>query len=238
MENINFNDEKRLKIISDFDIFLQNINSEKDIKAIASITYKLYCSYKDFILPDLIDKIYQNAFNTRKIEYLYLIIEIIRVFDSNKGIVDERKKFFDWFKNIFRCYYYSFKKEFIELKNILNDFKQTKIYSNELIDELIMELRLTTEPKLEGNDDDKKALCELANKNILEIDEDLIDYYKKVDIYQRNKSQTNQDNLINFENELIEKQLKLYNENIKQIKYINELIGYCDSYKNNIINHK
>ena len=70
----------------------------------------------------------------------------------------------------------------------------------------------------------------MVNKNIYQIDEELIDFYKNHEKFERNKDKNNWKNVIKAENNLIEKQMKLYNENIKQFKSLNELINICDDY--------
>ena len=110
------------------------------------------------------------------------------------------------------------------IKNSLNNLKQSKIYDEINIDSIIMELRLTTEPNVLNNDKDKNCLNYLLNDKILKIDMDMINLYKDIDFANRGNINSLRMNLIKKENELIEKQISLYNKNIVQIKHINEMI--------------
>ena len=110
------------------------------------------------------------------------------------------------------------------IKNALNKLKQSKIYNEIDIDNIIMELRLTTEPNISNNDNDKQSLNCLLNDKILKIDEDMIIFYKDIENANRGNINAYKMNLIKKENTLLEKQIDLYNKNIEQIKTINEMI--------------
>ena len=110
------------------------------------------------------------------------------------------------------------------IKNALNKLKQSKIYNEIDIDNIIMELRLTTEPNISNNYNDKQSLNCLLNDKILKIDEDMIIFYKDIENANRGNINAYKMNLIKKENTLLEKQIDLYNKNIEQIKTINEMI--------------
>ena len=149
-------EEDRENILSKFNSYLENISIENDeIIKIASYVISVYNSFKDYIFPDLLENIQQKAYSTKKIEYLNLILEIIIQLNSQTKLTENvLNELFLYLTNVFRIYYYSFNNDFIkQLKKILKDFKKHKIFNDDLIDELIMELRLTTEPNINGNDD-------------------------------------------------------------------------------------
>ena len=114
---------------------------------------------------------------------------------------------------------------FIKLvKEALNKLKEYKIYNDFDINDIIMEFRITTEPKITASENDRNSLINLFNNKLLNIDVDMTDFYKKIESVDRGNINTLRMNLIKKENELIEKQMMLYNKNLEQIKTINELI--------------
>ena len=98
-------------------------------------------------------------------------------------------------------------------------------------DIVIMELRLTTESNIGNNIKDRNSLSNLINNNILKIDYEMINLYKNFDDLKRTNNNKIRLELIKRENNMIEKQIKIYNENLKQLKCINELINICDNIK-------
>lgn len=91
-----------------------------------------------------------------------------------------------------------------------------------------MEFRLTTEPKITDNNKDLNCLTNLVNSGNLKVDKELIDLYKDFDDLKRTDNNNIRKKLINIENDMIQKQIKYYNENLKKIKCLNELIELCD----------
>ena len=195
-----------------------------------------YYSYQDYIFPDLLQEILSQAGKRKRLEYLYLLIEIIKYLNSNKynnpikG--DLLFNIFPFVKEITRCFYYSFNNDFTKLLKVaLNELKKQKIYPINYIDDLIMELRLTTDPNITDNIKDRNSLSNLINNNILKIDYEMINLYKNFDDIKRTNNNKIRMELIKKENNMIEKQIKIYNENLKQLKCINELINICDNIK-------
>ena len=192
-----------------------------------------YYSYKDDIFPYLLQEILDQAGKRRKLEYLYLLIEIIKHLYSNQSIHPIPKdllfNIFPFVKEIIRCFYHSFNNDFIKsLKIALNELKKQNIYPNNYIEDLIMELRLTTEPNITDSKKDRKSLANLVNDNILKIDFEMINLYKDFDDLKRINNNKIRMNLIKKENNMIEKQIQIYNKNLKQLKCINDLISICD----------
>ena len=139
---------------------------------------------------------------------------------------------FSYVKAICKCFKYSFNDDFIkQLKNALNELKKNNIYPVSIIDNLIMEMRLTTEPQITENENDRKCLSNLVSANILKIDYEMINLYKDIEDLKRTDNNQLRLNLIKKENNMIEKQIKLYNENLKQVKILNDLIKICDNYQ-------
>ena len=91
-----------------------------------------------------------------------------------------------------------------------------------------MEIRITTDPKLAGTENDRNCLSNLYKEQLLKIDKNMIDLYKDIESVKRGNYNVIRMNLIKKENELIEKQMDLYNKNLEQIKNINEIIALID----------
>jgi len=228
------NQEEMQNVFSQYHYNLQNIENSKTVMNNLIITgCNIYYRYKDFLFPDILQSIIDLTCSTKKFEYLYLIIEIIKSLYSKKEEYKIKKEDFDGFflymKEVCRCFYYSINDEFIShLKKVLKDLKQTNIYPNNYIDDLIMEFRLTTEPKITDNNKDLQSLTNLVNNGDLKVDKEIIDLYKDIDDLKRTDNNNLRKKLIKIENDMIQKQIKYYNENLKKIKCLNDLIELCD----------
>lgn len=226
--------EEMQRVYSQYNNNLQKItNSKKVINDLTNTGCNIYYKYKDYLFPDILQSIIDLTCSTKKVEYLYLIIEIIKSLHSNKNEYNIKKEDFDGFflymKEVCRCFYYSISDEFIShLKQVLKDLKKCNIYPNNYIDDLIMEFRLTTEPKITDNNKDLNCLTNLVNSGDLKVDKEIIDLYKDIDDLKRTNNNDKRKKLIKIENDMIQKQIKYYNENLKKIKCLNELIELCD----------
>ena len=230
-------DEQRNNILLEFSKDLLYICKSKDkVFEMANKACNFYYKYQDYIFPDLLQEILTQAGKTKRLEYLYLIIEIIKYLNTNKLKYPIKNKLlfkiFPYVKEITRCFFYSFNNDFTKsLKVALNELKKQNIYPSNYIDDLIMELRLTTEPNITDNIKDRNSLSNLVNNNILKIDYEMINLYKCFEDLERTNNNNIRLDLIKKENNIIEKQIKLYNENFKQLRCLNDLINICDNIK-------
>jgi len=224
------NKEEEQNIMKKFNDYLVLLNDNKiNITEISNYFCEQYYKYKKHFFQNFIFSILDNVQLTKKIEYLDLTIEIIIKLNSNKDInntsIEDLNYLLLCIREICRNYHYAMNEQFIKyIKNALNKLKQSKIYNEIDIDNIIMELRLTTEPNISNNDNDKQSLNCLLNDKILKIDEDMIIFYKDIENANRGNINAYKMNLIKKENTLLEKQIDLYNKNIEQIKTINEMI--------------
>ena len=224
------NKEEEQNIMKKFNDYLVLLNDNKiNITEISNYFCEQYYKYKKHFFQNFIFSILDNVQLTKKIEYLDLTIEIIIKLNSNKDInntsIEDLNYLLLCIREICRNYHYAMNEQFIKyIKNALNKLKQSKIYNEIDIDNIIMELRLTTEPNISNNDNDKQSLKCLLNDKILKIDEDMIIFYKDIENANRGNINAYKMNLIKKENTLLEKQIDLYNKNIEQIKTINEMI--------------
>ena len=223
-------EEEEENILKIFNDYLIKLNENKiNIVEISDFFCEQYNKYNNYFFEIFLSLILENVQKTKQIEHLDLIIDIInKLYENrinNNISIDELNYLLSYLKEICRNYHYAMNEQFIKyIKNSLNKLKQNKIYNDIDIDNIIMELRLTTEPNISNNDNDKKCLNYLLNDKILKIDTDMINLYKDIESVNRRNINSFRMNLIKKENELIEKQIALYNKNIGQIKNINEMI--------------
>lgn len=121
--------EEMQRVYSQYNNNLQNItNSKKVINDLTNTGCNIYYKYKDYLFPEILQSIIDLTYSSKKLEYLYLIIEIIKSLYSNKDEYKIKKEDFDIFflyiKEVCRCFYYSMNDEFISyLKQALKDLK-------------------------------------------------------------------------------------------------------------------
>ena len=223
-EDIILSEEMRQDLLEDFNKELKEINITKDeIKKLSRHICQISGIYKDFIFPYFLESILKEAKSNKKIDYLYLIIDIIIVLLSNKDYQLIKKyalnKIFPYFKEICSCFHYSLKDEDIEIvKSGLNQLKRHNIYEDGEIDELMIELRLTTEPNIMGDNNDCKVLIDMLNKNIFKVPEEIMNLYNEVNNLNKIDDNIHRANLLKKENDIIKNQIEKYKENLKQIK--------------------
>ena len=230
-------EQDRHDILNYFDHELKLITPLKEeIKKLSQYACQVLNTYNDYIFPDLLKSIIREANKKSKIEYLYLFLDIILFIlcnDEYKLIRNNSiKKIFPYLKDVIRSFHYSLNDNDIkEVKKVLNQLKINKIYDDKLIDELMMELTLATEPDITGDNEEIKNICNLINKNIFEVPSDIINYNEKLEIIKKNKDNAHKLELIKLQNNIIKKQIDKYNKNLQQIKDLNSLIEKCEIYE-------
>ena len=225
-------EEEKNNILKQFNQYLISLNIS-NIPETSKFFCLQYNLFKDYFFQEFLNQIYQNLEKEKKIEYLYLMIEIIKTLNDNKSnnkiSQDELNNLFFGIKEICKSYYYCINNDFIKaVKDALIKLKEFKIYNEEDINTLLMEIRITTDPKLAGTENDRNCLSNLYKEQLLKIDKNMIDLYKDIESVKRGNYNVIRMNLIKKENELIEKQMDLYNKNLEQIKNINEIIALID----------
>ena len=230
-------EQDRHDILNYFDHELKLITPLKEeIKKLSQYACQVLSTYNDYIFPDLLKSIIREANKKSKIEYLYLFLDIILFIlcnDEYKLIRNNSiKKIFPYLKDVIRSFHYSLNDNDIkEVKKVLNQLKINKIYDDKLIDELMMELTLATEPDITGDNEEIKNIYNLINKNIFEVPSDIINYNEKLEIIKKTKDNAHKLELIKLQNNIIKKQIDKYNKNLQQIKDLNSLIEKCEIYE-------
>ena len=161
------------------------------------------------------------------------MVEIIKSLNANKSknkiTQNDLSYLLFCIKEICKHYHYSMNYDFTRLvKDTVNGLKEFKIYTESDINNIIMELRITTDPRITGSETDRNCLRNLYNEQSLKIDKNMIDLFRDIESVDRGNINILRMNLINKENQLIEKQMLLYNKNLEQIKDINEMLDIID----------
>ena len=237
-ENIPTQKEIDFNLISFNDILEKISPWESEIKKISRYTCQLLKKYRDYIFPDLLEIIVNHAKSDKKIDYLFLIIEIIIILLTDKDYISCKKdallKIFFCFKNI--CLIL---KEFDkEVKTALDKILKFKIYPKELIEDIILELDLSSVSE-ENEDKNKNQKEENLNslieensnnsikENEIQIRQEMINLNNENDDYEKSKIK------ITKLNEEIENQINIYDNDLKKISEINKILNKLNCFINN-----
>ena len=175
---------------------------ESEIKKISRYTCQLLKKYRDYIFPDLLELIVNHAKSDKKIDYLFLIIDIIIILLTDKDYISYKKdallKIFFCFKNI--CFILKdFNKE---VKTALDKILKFKIYPKDLIEDIIIELDLNFISE-ENEDENKNQKEEKLNnliednsnnsikENELQIRQEMINLNNENDDYEKRRMKIN-----------------------------------------------
>lgn len=222
--------------------FIQNsllkINIQKiTIENISSyICDKIY-KYRKLIILDIFQLIYDINHYKPKIEYLCLLNEIMtHNFGIDKTEKDFlvileiiKKKVFPYIKAICSDLNYQLSKIYKENVNyFVNEWKKNKYFTNEFIREIKFEIKMRDSPDISGTKHEINSLQNMVNYGEIKIDQALIDFSRQWETLNRNKDNKQRRNMLKMERELIQKQMKLYQTQIQQLKDINMLINKID----------
>ena len=222
--------------------FIQNsllkINIQKiTIENISSyICDKIY-KYRKLIILDIFQLIYDINHYKPKIEYLCLLNEIMtHNFGIDKTEKDFlvileiiKKKVFRYIKAICSDLNYQLSKIYKENVNyFVNEWKKNKYFTNEFIREIRFEIKMRDSPDISGTKHEINSLQNMVNYGEIKIDQALIDFSRQWETLNRNKDNKQRRNMLKMERELIQKQMKLYQTQIQQLKDINMLINKID----------
>jgi len=158
---------------------------ESEIKKISQYTCQILKKYNDYIFPDLLESIVNHANSEKKIDYLFLIIDIIIILLTNEDYISCKKdalfKIFFCFKNI--CFILkNFDKE---VKTALTNILKYKIYPKDLIEDIMIQLNLNSisddiKDKSQNQKNANNMFEENSNNSIEEnkpqIREEMIDF--------------------------------------------------------------
>ena len=81
------------------------------------------------------------------------------------------------------------------------------------------------EPNITGSEKDAKYLMNLVNYGNFKIEQNLIDFSRAMEALNRNKDNFQRKNMLKIEKDLIQKQVRIYNTHMQQLKEINSLLN-------------
>jgi len=190
--------------------------------------------YRILIIEEIFQLIYGiNHFNP-KVEYLCLINEIMkRNFGIEKNESDYqniiqtmKEKFYPYIKGICvdlfcgldrynqdAVYYY------------LNEWGKNKYIKNEFIKEIKFELKMRNDPQITGSKEELNFLVNFINYSGFKIEPSLIDFSKQAETLDRTKDNKQRKIMLKMEKDLIQKQMRIYNTHIQQLKEVNLLLN-------------
>jgi len=228
IESILFNFNDKLDKISPM---------EYEIKNISQYTCQILKKYRDYIFPDLLESIVNHANSEKKIDYLFLIIDIIIILLTNEDYISCKKdalfKIFFCFKKI--CFIL---KDFDQqVKTALTNILKYKIYPKDLIEDIMMQLNLNS---FSDDIEDKNQNQKEKNVNNL-IDENSNNSQEenKPQIREEMIDLNNEKNYEKYRNKIIElndeieKQINRYDNDLEKINEINKILNKLNSFINN-----
>lgn len=234
-EKISLLPSDKKDILSSIQTNLQNIDMQQITIETNSINIcdKIF-HYRILIIEDifqLIDDI--NHFNP-KVEYLCLINEILkRNFGIDKTekefkniLIILKKKLFPYLKGICCDLFWGLDKYFQDAVIFyLNEWEKNKYYKNEFIKEIKFELKMRNDPEITGSKDDINFLMNFVNCGGFRIEQSLIDFSKQIEALDRTKDNKQRKTMLKMDKDLIQKQLRMYNTHVQQLKEINLLLN-------------
>ena len=239
--------ENKKQILEDFNIRLKNINiSQISIEGMSSFMRDKILKHHIAILLDLLSLISDEAQRNPRIENLYVlndVIQKIRYDERYTKISNEcLKTIFPYLKDICICTYTIFDEKLKnEINNLIDIWKARQIYPDECLNEIKFEIKMNHEPEINGTNEEIKLLVNYVNSGSMKIDQSLIDFNNEMEVLERNGDNVHRKNLLVKYKDLIDKQLKLYNNQLLQLKDINTMLDAINDFEllgNNEVGNK
>ena len=190
--------------------------------------------YRILIIEEIFQLIYGiNHFNP-KVEYLCLINEIMKrnfgieksESDYNYIIQSMKEKFYPYIKGICVDLFWGLDKYNQDaVYYYLNEWDKNKYIKNEFIKEIKFELKMRNDHQITGNKDELNFLVNFVNYSGFKIEPSLIDFSKQAETLDRTKDNKQRKIMLKMEKDLIQKQLRMYNTHIQQLKEVNLLLN-------------
>ena len=232
--NITLINTDKGEILSRLQSLLENITLEKDkIENISSFICDKIYKYRNLILVDIFSLIFSLNHVEPKIEFLCVVNEILK---NNFGI-ENGEAFFEKISQIFKKIVFPYAKGILlDLNNslipqnqenvyfFLNEWEKNNFLGNDLIKEIKFELKFWNEPNITANEKDTKYLMNLVKYGEFKIEQNLIDFSRAIDTLNRNKDNIQRKNVLKMEKDLIQKQIRIYNSHLQQLKEIDSLL--------------
>ena len=222
-KEIQITSEEKLKIITSFHSDLKNIDLKKvTIEKISNTIQEQISKYGDQISFEIFQIIESESQITPRLEYLYLINEII---EKYKEFQININKIFPYIKNICLFSYITLNENLTtKVKELINLWEKKEILSTNKIRELKFYLKIQLEPEFSENKEEINFLINLYNNGYIKFDQNLINFSKELNMLEKTKDNKNRRNLLKMEKDIINKQLKIYNSQIQHLKEIDKIL--------------
>jgi len=222
-KEIQITSEEKLKIITSFHSDLKNIDLKKvTIEKISNTIQEQISKYGDQITFEIFQIIESESQITPRLEYLYLINEII---EKYKEFQININKIFPYIKNICLYSYITLNENLTtKVKELINLWEKKEILSTNKIRELKFYLKIQLEPEFSENKEEINFLINLYNNGYIKFDQNLINFSKELNMLEKTKDNKNRRNLLKMEKDIINKQLKIYNSQIQHLKEIDKIL--------------
>ena len=191
------------------------------------------------IIADIFNTIFSYNHFEPKVEYLCLITEILK---GNFGL-EKKEPHYERISSIFKKIIFPFVKSIcIDLYStliyrnqnnvtfFLGEWERNNYFGNDFIKEIKFEIKFWTEPNITSSEKDAKNLMNLVNCGNYKIEQNLIDYSRALEALNRNKDNFHRKNMLKLEKDLLQKQIRIYNTHIQQLKEINSLINKIEEH--------
>lgn len=229
--------QEKSKIISQFQKDLKSIDiSQITIERIGIYVREKIFKYGDAIAYDLFQLIQIENIINPCLEYVYLVNEIIMKFALKKKFEQIKNELLQSLFPIIKgiCFStYSILDDNIQsaVKDLLDIWDKNYIFPSEMLKEFEFELEINTNPDFKGTNDEVTYLQNLVNSGSFKIDQALIDYSKEIEALNRTKDNKHRKILLKMDKDLINKQLRIYNNQVQNLRDINLLLNKIKSYE-------
>lgn len=234
-EQISLLPSDKKEILSIITNELKNINLQKiTIENLSSnICDKIY-KYRNLIVEDIFQIIYDINNCLPKVEYLCLLNEILirhlgfdkNEIEFNNIMIVLNKKIFPYIKGICLDIFSGLDKYLHDaVQFYLKEWEKNKYFKDDYFKELKFELMMRIDPEISGSKEDINFLKNLVNCGGFKIEQGLIDFSRQYEALSRNKDNKQRKIMLKIEKDLIQKQLRMYNTHILQLKEINLLLN-------------
>ena len=239
-EKITLLNSDKNEILKKLETYLSNINLNKDIiESIASFICDKIYKYRNLLCEEIFNMIFSFNHAEPKLEFLCIINEILK---SKLGVENNephceiilkilKKKIFPYAKGVCLDLFQTMHPPYMDNVNyFLNEWEKNNFLDNEYIKEIKFELKFWNEPNITGSDKDMKYLMNLVNFGNFRIEQSLIDYSRAMESLNRNKDNFQRKKVLKLQKDLIQKQLRIYNSHVQQLKEINLLLNKIKEY--------
>ena len=224
-QEVQITSEEKLKIINTFHSDLKSIDLKKEtIEKLSTYVQEQISKYGDQIIFELFQILESESNFTPRLEYLYLINDIIEK-NKNEANSFQTNKIFPYIKNICLYSYITLNDNFTtKVKELINLWEKKEIFNSNKIKELKFDLKMQLEPELTEDKDEINFLINLNNNGSIKLEQNLINFSKELNSLEKNKDNKNRKTLLKMEKDIINRQLKIYSSQIQHLKDIDKIL--------------